>query len=226
VRHASPDHRCALLPRAARIDGQHQADYCLSEQFPRCPVNVQGGADMSRRLVGTSTVLFERRIPVMPGVGTMTRGGSLLVRESSRLAVPVLIGMAVLAALIILVILWNLAGIGGAGKNTPSHSGGFASLVAGSPGASGAMSASPRASSGRSPGTSPGPSPHATPRPSPHATPRPSPSHLSGKTYVVKNRDSLWSIAQASGTTVAVLRQINHLAADVVLRVGQVLKLP
>ena len=44
-------------------------------------------------------------------------------------------------------------------------------------------------------------------------------------TYVVQRGDSLYSIAQKYGTTVATLRQLNNLTTDL-LQIGQVLKVP
>ena len=44
-------------------------------------------------------------------------------------------------------------------------------------------------------------------------------------TYTVKSGDSLWSIANRFGTTVAVLKELNNLNTNE-LSVGQVLKLP
>lgn len=44
-------------------------------------------------------------------------------------------------------------------------------------------------------------------------------------TYIVKNGDSLWSIARTYNTTVDTLRTLNNLTSDI-LKIGQILKVP
>jgi LysM repeat protein len=44
--------------------------------------------------------------------------------------------------------------------------------------------------------------------------------------HVVKNGETLWSIARSYDTTVAAIRQANDMAADSVLQPGQTLRIP
>jgi LysM repeat protein len=218
VRRPSAEHRCALLGRSARIDAHHQSEFCLSETFRRCPVNAQLTVGNGRALVGTSPILVERRLATMPGVRVATYGGR-------RIAQWAFIGIIVVAgAAAAFVLARGLIGLAtaGAGSTAPR-----ASLVTAGVGASRSPGTSPHtATPGPRPSaTGAGASPPASARPSPHKTPRPS-SAPSGHTYTVQKGDNLWSIAQATGTTVAVLRKLNGLAPGAMLRVGQVIKLP
>lgn len=67
----------------------------------------------------------------------------------------------------------------------------------------------------------PGPSPGPAPAPSPGPSPSPS-----GGTHTVRSGDSLWAIANASGTDWQTLAQLNGLSNPDRIYPGQVLKLP
>lgn len=56
--------------------------------------------------------------------------------------------------------------------------------------------------------------------------PAPSTTQATGVQYTVKPGDTLWTISQATGTTVDSLQQLNNLANPDQLTVGQVLRLP
>jgi LysM repeat protein len=230
VRRPSSEHRCALLGKTRRIDAHDQSEFCLSGSFRRCPVNAQLTYDGRRTLVGTSPILFERRLATVPGVRVATYGGR-------RLAQWAFIGLIVVAGVTAaLVLARGLIGLAtaGAGNTTP-----HASVVLGGAGASASARAGVRPGESQRPGATgsgtAGPAPttvaarpslKASLRPTPHRTPRPGSSPPSGRTYTVQKGDSLWSIAQATGTTIAVLRQVNGLAPGATLHVGQVIKLP
>jgi LysM repeat protein len=226
-RHAAVDgvdgaHRCHAEPEPLALDRTTQAQRCLVEAHERCERYLAykrrtGTANPGRSAVGdgfASTRLLLAPQPVWRG---------LAGRARSPRPPPVVAGGAAVAAL-------GLAGIGIAAA--------FMSGPDGEPPV-GSVSPSPSTASVRptveptpvvtptpTPPPTPTPTPAATPTPAPTPPPTPAPTPVPQQTYVVAPGDTLASIAQQFGTTVAAIQAANGIANPNEILIGQVLVIP
>ena len=216
-------HRCHAEEPPGPLDRQLQARLCLTDTFERCDrylayTTRNGGVRPGRS--GLADGLVTTRMVLAPEPAWRGIAGQARRARSG----PVALAGAAVAVL----------GIGGIALATgilggPPAPGGTANLS----GASGTPSATPSPTPTARPTPTPSPSPTATPVPTPIPTPVPTvvvtpaptapPPAPPQQTYTVQQGDTLGSIAQQFGTTVAALQAANGIEDPNEIFVGQVL---
>jgi hypothetical protein len=199
----SRDHRCSRDTRPARLDVDHQHQYCLGSAGPGCPRYVIARAP--GRLTSMLPLVLDRG----PLGATLDQGG---LRRLAAPASVVIVGAA-LGAFI-------LARGPAAPAPAPNDGATEATLGPSAPPAATPSSAPVTAA----PSVSSAPTPSRTPSPTARASPSPAPVGV--RTYTVRPGDALGAIAARFGTTTGALAQLNGIANPSLIRVGQVLKLP
>ena len=224
-----PAHACHALEEPVPLERQLQAQLCLTPRHDRCErylhhVARRGGTP-GRAAVGdglVSTRLMLAPEPAWRGIAGRARrgrpgrafavGGALVAAAAagSVLAGPPLTGDITMLD-----------------PATPAASASAQALVAASPSADPAevtSSASPSASP--TPSAASSATPNATPVPSPAATPVVTATPEPARTYVVRQGDTLASIAAQFDTTVAALSAANGIDDADEIVIGQTLEIP
>jgi LysM repeat protein len=245
-RAASPsrDHRCGAVDPPVRLPIEKQQQLCLRTRHFECPAFIAATAPgvaltSSRPVPRSAPLVLERAEPVFSIAGLDLPARALQFG---------LAGLLVIALAVIV--------LGGGDARTPTVAAGpgasaGASAVArasatprrsSGPAASaaGAAASPARTAASEAPGgtseptgstepepepTSPATAPGAT-APAPTDTASATGGVASGRTYRVKNGDTLSGIAKRFGTTVKALQDLNNITNPRLLRVGQILKLP
>lgn len=215
-------HRCYAEEPPGLLDRQLQARLCLTDTFERCDrylayTTRNGGVRPGRS--GLADGLVTTRMVLAPDPAWRGIAG----RARRARSAPVALAGAAVAVL----------GIGGIALATgvldgPSVPGPTANLGAG---ASETPSATPSPTLTARPTPTPSPSPAATAVPTPVPTPVPTvapvptspPPPPPQQTYTVQQGDTLGSIAQQFGTTVAALQAANGIEDPNEIFVGQLL---
>lgn len=210
-------HRCHAEVIPAAIERQWQARFCLTPSHPQCEryqqamtrrgTAVLGRAAIADGLVSTRMILAPE--PAWRGMaGRARRAGP--GRFVALGAVATVVGAGAIAAIAAanggLDLGDGVAGISPSGQATPTPR----------------PSPSPRPTASPTPVATPTPLPSDTPPPATVApTPAPTP-----RTYVVREGDTLGSIAQQFGTTAEAIQAANGIQDPNVIGLGQVLVIP
>ncbi len=212
--HAIREHRCSALEPASPLSLAKQRQLCLVGAHRTCATYLAA----QERASATGNARARARASE-PNLWPATRSTLLVLEPERRLfgisgsrtrvgGQVALIALMVVAFLLLIVARTSPPSTpaGGAGASAPA-----AAIV------------SPTPSVTASPGPSPSPSagPSATPRP----TPKPS-TGPSRQRYRVKSGDTLSAIAIKFGTTLKVLKRINHITDPTLIRPGQVILVP
>jgi LysM repeat protein len=215
-------HRCFAEDPPSPLDRPQQARVCLTDAHERCPRFLAfrarhdgihpGRSRLGDGLVSTRMVLTpEPSWRGIAGRARRARNGQLGLAGAGAAAIG--IGGIALAA-------GMLGGL-------PSQA-----ADAGGPVASSTPTTSPRPTRtpipSATPPSTPIPTIPPTPTPVPTALPTPAPTAAppQPRTYVVQQGDTLASIAQQFGTTVAVIRSANGIDDPNSILIGQVLVIP
>jgi len=224
-RSSSPDrdHRCAAVAPPAPLALDKQRRLCLVSAHSACAT--YEAALAARRERGTPSDgggslrwAVARTTPVVDvGVGLGATVAGLAADRRAWQAIPALVLVVALAAL----------GLSGLGRDGPSTGAVATATPTPGPTASPTRSVAPTAPATAAPSATPTPAATPAPTATPSLTPAPTvtPAATPRTSYTVKRDDTLWGIAQAFGTTVAAIKELNGLTSNT-LHVGQVLLIP
>jgi LysM repeat protein len=217
-----PDHACHARRPPELLERSRQAELCLAESHRECEVYLaylaeHAAAAASTPLPAADTHIARTRLIVQPEARRLGAGGQASFGTSPRRWL----------------VAGGIAAVGVAAAAT-AFAGGFNGLVGApplpSPSAasnSETASSSPAAPTPESTATSAPATPDATATPSPSAGPRRTPTATpAAQTYVVQPGDTLSTVANRFGTSVAAIQRANGLGSSDVINVGQVLVIP
>jgi len=210
--YASEDHRCWAAARPRAIDLPHQGAFCLVAAHPECPRYraAPAGAPATTGPVAGAIAWH----------GETGEAGAVGEDRGPRRRTWLLVAVVVLA--IGLAVAALLGGPAIADLVRDWQPGGGAVPSASSPGATlPPPSPTPSPSPTPTPTASPAPTPTATPSPTPRPTPAPTPLR-----HTVARGDTLTSIAERYGVTVAAIRRANGIDDPSLIRIGQRLIIP
>jgi LysM repeat protein len=211
--HAIREHRCGALEPAVPLTLAKQRQLCLVGAHRTCATYLA-----AQERASTTGIARARARDGEPTLWPATRSTLLVLEPERRLfglsrSRTRVGGQAALIA--VMGVAFLLLVLARTSPSTPlAGAGASASALA-------AVSPTPRAT------PTPGPSPTASVGPS--ATPGPTPKPTTGpnrKRYKVKSGDTLSAIAVTFGTTLKVLKRINHITDPTVIRPGQVILVP
>jgi LysM repeat protein len=220
-----PEHRCgALLPHEA-IERARQLSTCLEATHTQCPRFAAAMQVRAESMPWTppsqDAELLSTRLVLGPesALRTLARGGQTRPRRLAIGAAAAAIGMVAVTGGV-------LGALGALGdpeppaaaepsvEPTPSTAPASMPAIGGRPDAS-----VPAATAVPTP--RPSPTPASTPTPAP-SSPTPAPA----RTYVVREGDTLWGIADAYGVSVVALMVANDIEDSDVILIGQELVIP
>ena len=218
-------HRCYAEATPIPLERQQQATLCLTASHERCERYL---AHLARAGRGTAPTalgdgLVSTRLVLAPAPAGRGIAGRARPTPRGPLVAVAAVAMGV-----------GLGGVALASAMIDGRTGGIDDADSASPvPSSAAATASPTASP--RPSASPSPEPTPTPTPAPTATPAPTPQPTVAPTpppppppttYTVVQGDTLASIAQRFGTTVAALQSANGIEDPDEIVIGQVLVIP
>jgi LysM repeat protein len=212
-------HRCTALEPPARLALDKQRRLCLIADHVTCATYLAARSGARHDVLAPAGPDLERvtRWSITRTTPAVIEPGSRIDGLANRLsgtAAQAILGGALLVALLVMARGQFIP----AGAATSSPSAGTSPSAAASASPSPAVTPTPAASV--VPETPP-PTPLVTPLPTLAPTP---PAAL--LTYTVKSGDTLWDLAVRYHTTIKAIQELNNLAPNATLHVGQKLKIP
>lgn len=232
------EHECAAVAPTVPLAMEKQRRLCLTEAYRTCATFV-AGTELRARIAGGAAATQSRRpvpstTPVLLERARSSVPLPMALPDTNRASGQVLlVALLVIAFVAIAIARFGSSGSAGIASSSPSASPVVSGLVLatdGKPTASPSAVPTPSSTPAATPRPSPSPSSVPTPSPSPKpttvpATPRSTPSQGT-RTYTVKFGDTLSSIAQKFGVTVAAIQQLNGIKDPRLIHPGEVLQIP